>query len=98
MQFVYHVRELAVGMKGQVARPGAVLKLGELWIVGGERSFRSVEAVDKEFVQSEIIHQREAVVGGQVDGVGVRSVLALQICAVTSVLHKGRRFAKSAIF
>ena len=92
MEFVNHIGVFAVGAKGEVPRPGAGLDLGERRIVGGNRSVFRIELVDHNLVETEIGHEGEAVIGADVDRMGVRAFLTPGINARSFVLDEAGRF------
>src|SRR5580700_10252793 len=96
MHFVNHISEPAGGMKCEVpgTRSGVSLREGRVRRKG---SPGTVESIDKGFIEAEVVHNGKAVVGRQVDRVGVWSFLALRICAVAAVLHECRRLTQTAI-
>ena len=80
-----NVGEFSIGAKDEVPRSGSGIELCEGRIIRGERSLGAVELVDEELVEAEIVDHGEMVVGREVDGVRVGSLLAL---GIDSVAHR----------
>src|SRR5262245_49098757 len=84
-------------MEREVPRPGASIHGGERRRVGLERASRGIKAIDQKLVQAKIGSDGEAVVGGKVDGMGVRARLAFGIDAGTCVLYNRGGFFEPAL-
>ena len=80
-----------------MARARAGLDVDEGWIIWRERAVLRVEAINKNLVQAEVGHEREAVGRVNDDGVGVGVRLAKRIHAAAGVLHKSGAFAEAAV-
>src|ERR1700733_10216961 len=61
---VDHISELSVGMKREVSGPVSGTGFGKWRIVKRERAFCTVKFVDQRFVEAEIVHNSETIVGG----------------------------------
>ena len=91
--FIGDVRELAVGMKGEVTRTGAGLHLPERRIVWGQRALRGVEFEDEKLVQAQVGTDGKAVVRRWIQRMRVGPFLAARVGTLPLVLNEGRGFA-----
>src|ERR1035441_9254677 len=81
LQFIYYESELAVGMKGEVARSGSSVELGVGRDVRREGAGFGVEAVDEQLIQAEIDSNGKTIIGSGLDPVSVRTLLAFVVDA-----------------
>src|SRR5689334_13949259 len=84
-------------MKREVPGAAAGGCFSEGGIVGRQSSFRSIELIDQQFVESEIGRDGKAIVGRDVDGVSMRAGLALLVDARSFVLDGRRSFVERSI-
>src|ERR1700680_2739416 len=66
--------------------------------LGSQGSLRGVEGIDQQLIQSEVRDNREAIIRGHCDSVGVRSFLTLGIYARAFVLHERGSLSQPAVF
>ena len=95
--FVAVVGKAAAGMKRKMPRAAAGRRFAEGRIVRRERSLGRVELVDQQLVEAQIRREGEAVVGRDVDRMGVRAGLPLLDRAGAFVLNGGGRLFERAV-
>src|SRR5277367_4714577 len=84
-------------MKRQMTRSGSGIELGVRRVVWSQRTVRRVKSVDEQLVQAQVHRDRETIVGGGFDPMGVRTSLSIFVNAGASVLNKSRRFVQASI-
>src|ERR1700688_586595 len=79
--------------------PGTSARTGfhDLWY-GSQSSFRGIERINQQLIESEICDNGKAIVRRKRDGVGVRSFLPLGIYARAFMLHARVSLPQPAIF
>src|SRR5258705_12581588 len=84
-------------MEGDMARPRARIDLGVRRIMGRERAFGRVEAIDEYFVKTKIRGERKAIVGGGPDPVRVRPFVPFLCYAGTVELNEVSGFPERTV-
>src|SRR5439155_16038511 len=76
--------------KSEMARPRARLYLPCRWVVRLQRALVGIEPVDHHLVEPQVGDESVAIGGIEIDGMGVRSFLALLVDARAVMLHEAR--------